>query len=62
MGFFKKLFGKEEKKEVKENLEKGLEKTKTSFFEKISKAVAGKDKVDVEVLDELESILIESDV
>ncbi len=59
MGFFKKLFSKEEKKE---NLDKSLEKTKTSFFQKISKAVAGKDKVDVEVLDELEAILIASDV
>ncbi len=58
MSFFKKFFTK--KKE--EDLDKGLEKTNTSFIEKISKAVAGKSTVDVEVLDELEQILISSDV
>lgn len=58
MSFFKKFFNKEKK----EDLDKGLEKTKTSFFGKISKAVAGKSTVDEEVLDELESILISSDV
>src|SRR5690606_18510260 len=58
MNFFKKLFSKEKQ----EDLDKGLEKTKTSFFEKITKAVAGKSTVDEEVLDELESILISSDV
>ncbi|HHH50321.1 MAG TPA: signal recognition particle-docking protein FtsY [Saprospiraceae bacterium] len=58
MSFFKKFFSKEKK----EDLDKGLEKTKTSFFSKISKAVAGKSTVDVEVLDELENILISSDV
>jgi len=55
---FKKLFSKKEK----ESLDKGLEKTKTSFFSKLSKAVAGKSKVDDEVLDELEEVLITSDV
>jgi len=58
MSFFKKFFTKKKK----EDLDQGLEKTKTSFLGKISKVVAGKDKVDVEVLDELENILITSDV
>lgn len=58
MSFFKKFFTKEKK----EDLDQGLEKTKTSFFNKISKAVAGKDTVDLEVLDELEQVLITSDV
>ena len=58
MSFFNKFFTK--KKE--EELDKGLEKTKTSFFSKISRAVAGKTTIDVDVLDELESILISSDV
>jgi fused signal recognition particle receptor len=49
-------------KEKKENLEKGLEKTKTSLFFRISKAVVGKTKVDSEVLDNLEEILVTSDV
>jgi fused signal recognition particle receptor len=58
MSFFKKLFTKEKK----EDLDKGLEKTKTNFFDKIARAVAGKDKVDDEVLDNLEEVLISSDV
>lgn len=45
-----------------ESLNKGLEKTKSSFFSKLGKAVAGKSTVDEEVLDELEEILITSDV
>ncbi|UBM60850.1 signal recognition particle-docking protein FtsY [Marinilongibacter aquaticus] len=49
-------------KEKKETLDKGLEKTKTGIFEKISRAVVGKSTVDDEVLDELEEILISSDV
>lgn len=49
-------------KEKKENLDKGLEKTKQSFFSKLSKAVVGKSKVDDAVLDDLEEILITSDV
>ena len=56
------LFGKLFSKEKKESLDKGLEKTKESFFTKISKAVVGKSKVDDEVLDELEEVLISSDV
>ncbi|MEM1320385.1 MAG: signal recognition particle-docking protein FtsY [Bacteroidota bacterium] len=58
MSFFKKFFTREKKEE----LDKGLEKTKTGFFSKISRAVAGKSTVDVQVLDELENILISSDV
>ena len=49
-------------KEKKETLDKGLEKTKTSVFDKIARAVAGKKKVDDEVLDNLEEVLITSDV
>ena len=58
MSFFGKLFGSKEK----ESLDHGLEKTKESFFAKVSKAVAGKSKVDDEVLDDLEDALIMSDV
>lgn len=50
------------KKENKETYDKGLEKTRTGLFDKLKRAVAGKSKVDEEVLDELESILISSDV
>ncbi len=49
-------------KEKKESLNEGLSKTKESFFSKLSKAVIGKSKVDDEVLDNLEEILISSDV
>lgn len=49
-------------KDKKENLDKGLEKTKENFFSKIGKAVMGKSTVDEEVLDELEEILVTSDV
>ena len=58
MSLFKKIFSKEKK----ETLDKGLEKTKTSFFQKLSKAVAGKSKVDADVLDNLEEVLVSSDV
>ena len=58
MSFFKKIFSKEKK----ETLDKGLEKTKSSFFDKLSKAVAGKSKVDDDVLDNLEEVLVSSDV
>jgi fused signal recognition particle receptor len=58
MGFFDRFFSKDKK----EDLDKGLEKTKVGFFEKISKAIAGKSTVDEEVLDELEQVLITSDV
>ena len=49
-------------KEKKETLDKGLEKTKTSVFDKLARAVAGKSKVDDDVLDNLEEVLITSDV
>lgn len=52
------IFGKEKK----ESLDKGLEKTKESVFSKLSRAVAGKSKVDDEVLDNLEEVLVSSDV
>lgn len=58
MSFFKKFFSKDKE----EDLNKGLEKTKTSIFSQITKAVAGKSKVDIEFLDDLENILISSDV
>ncbi|MBP5798199.1 MAG: signal recognition particle-docking protein FtsY [Bacteroidales bacterium] len=59
MGLFSFLT---KKKEQKEDLDKGLEKTKTSVFSRITHAIAGKSKVDDEVLDQLEEILITSDV
>ena len=55
-------FGKKSSKEKKQNLEKGLEKTKENVFKKLSRAVVGKTKVDEEVLDNLEEVLITSDV
>lgn len=58
MGFFNKLFGKKEK----ESLDEGLKKTKQGFFEKITKAIAGKSTVDEEVLDNLEEALVGADV
>ena len=58
MSFFNKFFSKDKEKD----LDNSLSKTKESFFSKITKAVAGKDSVDEEVLDELEQILISSDV
>ncbi|NNK90095.1 MAG: signal recognition particle-docking protein FtsY, partial [Saprospiraceae bacterium] len=58
MSIFKKYFTKDKKKD----LDQGLEKTKSNIFGQIAKAVAGKSKVDEEFLDELEGILISSDV
>jgi fused signal recognition particle receptor len=58
MGIFDKIFSSDKK----ETLDKGLEKSKSSFFSKLSKAVAGKSRVDDDVLDELEEVLISSDV
>ncbi|MFM1877525.1 MAG: hypothetical protein RLZZ241_391 [Bacteroidota bacterium] len=55
---FKNIFSTEKK----ESLDKGLEKTKSSFFGKLSKVVVGKSKVDEEVLDNLEEVLVSSDV
>ncbi len=67
MSFFKRLFSSEKKEanftpEARETLDRGLEQTKTSFFTKLTKAVAGKSKVDDEVLDNLEEVLVGSDV
>src|ERR1044072_6435775 len=59
MGIFDKLLGK---KEQKETLDEGLQKTKTGFFDKITKAIAGKSTVDEEVLDNLENALVSADV
>ena len=61
MGFFS-FFKKDNSKEKEEVLDKGLAKTKESVFSKISRAIVGKSKVDDEVLDKLEEILITSDV
>jgi fused signal recognition particle receptor len=58
MGLFGGIFSKEKK----EHLDKGLEKSKDSFFNKLGKAVVGKSTVDDEVLDNLEEVLITSDV
>ncbi len=57
MGLFD-LFSKKKK----ESLDKGLEKSKTSLFSKLTRAVAGKTKVDADVLDNLEEVLVTSDV
>ena len=65
MSLFKKIFSRdrtEDETKKKETLDKGLEKTKTSFFNKLSKAVAGKSTVDADVLDNLEEVLVSSDV
>lgn len=59
MGIFDKIFGK---KEQKESLDQGLQKTKEGFFDKITKAIAGKSTVDEEVLDDLENALVSADV
>ncbi len=58
MGLFNKFFSKEDK----ESLDSGLHKTKETFFSKLGKAVVGKSKVDDEVLDNLEEVLVSSDV
>ena len=58
MSFLKSIFSQEKK----EQLEQGLETSKKSFFSKLGTAIAGKSKIDSEVLDELEEVLIRSDV
>jgi len=58
MSFFKNIFSSDKKA----TLDKGLEKSKTTFFEKLSKVVVGKSKVDANVLDDLEEILVTCDV
>ena len=62
MGLFDFFKKKDQTLEAQEALDKGLEKTKENFFAKISKAVVGKSTVDDDVLDELEEILVTSDV
>jgi fused signal recognition particle receptor len=58
MGLFDKLFGKKEK----ESLDQGLQKTKEGFISRLTKAIAGKNTVDEEVLDHLEDALVSADV
>lgn len=58
MAFFKNFFSKEKK----ETLDKGLQRTKQGFFNKLSRAIAGKQKVDDAILDDLEEVFITSDV
>jgi len=58
MSFFKNIFSSEKKA----NLDKGLEKSKSTFFDKLSKVVVGKSKVDANVLDDLEEVLVTADV
>src|ERR1700710_2965982 len=58
MGFLEKLFGKKKKK----SLDQSLQKTKEGFLSRLSKAVAGKNTVDEEVLDNLEDALVSADV
>lgn len=58
----KSIFSKLFTKQKKESLNKGLQKTSSSFFTKISKVIIGKSKVDDDILDELEEVLISSDV
>lgn len=62
MGLFDFFKKKEQTPEAQEALDKGLEKTKEGFFTKITKAVVGKSTVDEEVLDDLEEVLVTSDV
>ena len=67
MSFFKKLFSSEKNtpslsEQDKQALDRGLEKSKTSFLGKLTKAIAGKSKVDEAILDNLEEILVASDV
>ncbi|RYU75478.1 signal recognition particle-docking protein FtsY [Hymenobacter persicinus] len=62
MGLFDFFKKDKESKEQQESLDKGLEKTKTSFFDQLSKAVVGKATVDEAVLDDLESLLVHADV
>jgi len=59
MGIFDKIFGK---KEQKESLDQGLQKTKEGFFDKLTKVIAGKSTVDEGVLDDLENALVSADV
>ncbi len=66
MGFLSSIFSKDKKNEIneeqKKDLNEGLQKSKESFFQKLAKTIVGKSKVDDEVLDNLEEVLITSDV
>lgn len=63
MGLFDKLFKRnKEQEEEKVALDEGLKKTKEGFFSKLTKAIAGKDSVDAEVLDQVEDALVSADV
>jgi len=67
MGFFDKFFGskktkEEEVKEKKQDLDAGLKKSSQSIFSKLTKAVAGRDLVDEDVLDDIEEALVASDI
>lgn len=62
MGFFKKIFSKEKDKEKQEQLDSGLQKTKEGLWGRLTRAVAGKSKIDDEVLDNLEEAFVTSDV
>lgn len=63
MSFFNKLFKRnKEQQEQKEALDQSLQKTKEGFFSRLTKAIAGKDKVDEEVLDQVEEALVGADV
>ena len=63
MGLFDKLFKRsKEQEEQKQALDEGLKKTKEGFFSRITKAIAGKDSVDEEVLDQVEDALVGADV
>lgn len=62
MGLFDKLFNREKPVEKKQDLDEGLEKSRAGFFNKLTRAVAGKSKVDEDFLDQLENILVSSDV
>ena len=63
MGFFDKLFKRnKQEQEQKEVLDAGLQKSKEGFLSKVTRAIAGKDTVDEEILDQLEEALITSDV
>ncbi len=63
MGLFDKLFKRnKEQEEQKQALDEGLKKTKEGFFSRLTKAIAGKDKVDEEVLDQVEEALVGADV
>ena len=62
MGFFDRFTATQQESEEQEKLEEGLQKTRTSFFGKLDRLVRGRDTVDAEVLDELEEVLVTSDV